>query len=95
MARIVCSTCGREVYTTWTFEALTPGELRCSSCGAEFHPDRRAGERRVGDRRKNPPSHPGPPDGVERRTGERRTGGRRKVSKGGRRTEWQGPGWID
>ena len=93
MPRIVCDSCGREVYTTWPIESLLPDERRCMSCGADLRPDRRSTERRLTNRRTNPPADPGPPGGVERRVGERRADGRRKSRA--RRNNWDGPGWVD
>jgi hypothetical protein len=86
MPRIVCRTCGREVYATAPIEQLFADERRCPRCGAPLQNDRRAVDRRHTSRRVNPPDEPGPPDVPgERRTGERRGTKRRRNDGGGRR----------
>jgi hypothetical protein len=82
MPTIVCRTCGRVVYTTSPLEALFAEERRCPRCGAFLEADRRGGNRRVANRRQNPPDDPGPPGGVERRVADRRQGGRRRGERG-------------
>jgi len=91
MPRIVCQTCGREVYTSAPLEQLFADERRCPRCGAPLQNDRRATDRRRSTRRVNPTDDPGPPSGAEQRTAERRAGGRRRADKGpGRRDSgWQ------
>jgi hypothetical protein len=90
MPRIICRTCGREVYATAPIEQLFADERRCPRCGAPLQNDRRGHDRRVEDRRVNPPDNPGPPPGMaERRVGERRKGPRRRGDPGARRdTDW-------
>jgi len=82
MPTIVCRTCGRVVYTAAPIEALFAEERRCPRCGAYIESDRRGGNRRVGNRRQNPPDDPGPPNGVERRVADRRQGKRRRADRG-------------
>ncbi|MBI3750892.1 MAG: hypothetical protein HY263_04450 [Chloroflexi bacterium] len=78
MPTIVCRTCGRVVYTTSPLDALFAEERRCPRCGAFLEADRRGGNRRVTNRRQNPPDDPGPPNGIERRVADRRASGRRR-----------------
>jgi DNA-directed RNA polymerase subunit RPC12/RpoP len=78
MPRIVCYTCGRQVYTTERFESLSLEERRCPRCGASMHVERRETERRHTNRRQNPGDEPGPPTDGERRSGDRRTTRRRR-----------------
>jgi hypothetical protein len=90
MPRIICRSCGREVYATAPIEQLFADERRCPRCGAPLQNDRRTTDRRVEDRRVNPPDDPGPPTPPgERRVGERRQG-KRRLGDGGRRrdTDW-------
>ena len=82
MPTIVCRTCGRVVYTTVPLSALFAEERRCPRCGAFLEVDRREGNRRLQNRRQNPPDDPGPPNGVERRVADRRQGRRRKGDRG-------------
>jgi ribosomal protein S27AE len=92
MPRIVCRSCGREIYATVAVDQLFADERRCPRCGASLQADRRATDRRTEHRRQNPDEDPGPPDGKERRTGDRRGGKRRKGDSGpGRREE----GWLE
>jgi hypothetical protein len=78
MPRIVCYTCGRQVYTTEPFESLSIEERRCPRCGAHMQIERREGERRQSLRRQNPRDDPGPPGEGERRAADRRTTRRRR-----------------
>jgi DNA-directed RNA polymerase subunit RPC12/RpoP len=94
MPRIICLTCGREVYATARVEQLFTDERRCPRCGASLENDRRATDRRIKERRENPPGDPGPPDGEERRTKERR-GGRRRRDDGGGSLDPRRRGWIE
>ncbi len=82
MPTIVCRTCGRVVYTTAPLGELFAEERRCPRCGAFLEVDRREGNRRLRNRRQNPPDDPGPPNDVERRVAERRHGRRRKGDRG-------------
>jgi len=66
------------VETTKALESLSAEERRCPRCGSTLDLERRGGDRRQGDRRKNPSVTPGPPGGVERRVAERRQGPRRR-----------------
>lgn len=96
MPRLACWSCGRTVYTVSAIEALFTEERRCPRCGALMNADRREGERRLANRRQNPPDDPGPPDGVERRVAERRTGQRRSTGQSARRpSQRAGDGWAD
>jgi hypothetical protein len=85
MPTLACHTCGRVVYTTAPLSDLFPEERRCPRCGAFLENDRRAGNRRLVNRRENPPDQPGPPRGDERRVAERRAGGRRRGDRGAQR----------
>ena len=88
MPRIVCFTCGRQVYTTVSFESLMAEERRCPRFGSSMHVERREAERRQAIRRQNPSDDPGPPTptgsegeeatGDERRVADRRTTRRRR-----------------
>jgi hypothetical protein len=78
MPTLVCHACGRVVYTTAPLAELFAEERRCPRCGAFLEPDRRQGNRRLHNRRQNPPDDPGPPAGVERRKEDRRGQGRRR-----------------
>jgi DNA-directed RNA polymerase subunit RPC12/RpoP len=88
MPRIVCYTCGRQVYTVEPFESLMAEERRCPRCGSYMHVERREAERRQANRRQNPRADPGPPTapaggaegatGEERRRADRRTTRRRR-----------------
>jgi len=82
MPRIVCRSCGREIYTTVPIEQLFADERRCPRCGTALQDDRRSNDRRKGQRRANPPEEPGPPAATERRVEERRTGRRRRGDSG-------------
>jgi len=97
MPRLVCWSCGRQIYTTSPLEALFAEERRCPRCGAFLNPERRENERRDEIRRQNPPDDPGPPEDDERRTDQRRKGQRRKGPTGatGGRSALNSPGWID
>jgi DNA-directed RNA polymerase subunit RPC12/RpoP len=75
--KLVCWSCGRQIYTVAPLESLFAEERRCPRCGANLRDDRRSFERRVNLRRQNPPDDPGPPEGVERRQAERRIDRRR------------------
>jgi hypothetical protein len=95
MPRLVCWSCGRQIYTVAPLESLFAEERRCPRCGAFLSPERRETERRERNRRQNPADDPGPPDGVERRVGERRAVRRRHGGEGGSRRSSRGPGWVD
>lgn len=82
MPRIVCRTCGREIYTTAPIAQLFADERRCPRCGAPLQDDRRSTDRRVTHRRVNPPMDPGPPGNQERRIEERRKRRRRRGAGG-------------
>ena len=90
MPRIICRTCGREVYATAPIEQLFADERRCPRCGAPLQNDRRAVDRRVSNRRVNPPEDPGPPEiPGERRVEDRRKDRRRHGEGGSRRdSDW-------
>lgn len=93
MPRIVCRTCGREVYATAPIEQLFADERRCPRCGASLQNDRRATDRRETNRRENSTEDPGPPPEVEERRVEDRRGNRRRNGDGGptRRSS----GWLE
>lgn len=92
MPRIVCRTCGREVYATAPLEQLFADERRCPRCGQQLQNDRRAIDRRVENRRTNSPEDPGAPEGGEQRVGDRRTTARRRGDSGSRRRT---DGWLE
>jgi hypothetical protein len=75
---LACRICGRVVYATAALDALTAEESRCPRCGGVLFSDRRAGNRRKGQRRQNPAGVPGPPSGIERRVADRRRKKRRR-----------------
>jgi hypothetical protein len=82
MPNLVCRTCGRIVYTAVPIEQLFAEERRCPRCGAGLSPERREGDRRKGERRRNPAGDPGPPGGIERRVADRRQNRRRRGEGG-------------
>jgi len=75
---LACRICGRVVYTTTTLDALLPEERRCPRCGAMLDGERRGDSRRKRQRRTNPASEPGAPEGRERRRSDRRQVTRRR-----------------
>jgi hypothetical protein len=79
MPRLACWSCGRQIYTPSPVDSLFSEERRCPRCGAFLNAERREGERRVHNRRQNPPSEPGPPAPDK----ERRVDDRRKVKRRG------------
>jgi hypothetical protein len=83
--KLVCRSCGRQIYAVAPLEALFAEERRCPRCGALLDPDRRQVDRRHAQRRQNPPDDPGPPP----ETGEGRVGNRRVE----RRRGGDGGGW--
>jgi len=100
MPRLVCLSCGRQVYTVSPLESLFAEERRCPRCGALMSAERREAERRQANRRQNPADDPGPPAATpERRAGDRRQARRRTSADehdrpGGRR-ERGSSGWVD
>lgn len=93
MPRIICRTCGREVYATAPIEQLFADERRCPRCGAPLQNDRRATDRRQANRRENPPDDPGPPEAEgERRVKDRRADRRRGADSGPNR---RSSGWLE
>jgi DNA-directed RNA polymerase subunit RPC12/RpoP len=78
MALLACHVCGRIVDTTTPLDARSAAEGRCPRCGSTLDVERRSGDRRKEDRRRNPPASPGPPGGIERRIGDRRQRPRRR-----------------
>ena len=78
MPTLACRICGRVVYATASFDALTAEESRCPRCGGVLFGERREANRRKGQRRQNPPDDPGPPNQAERRVAERRRVKRRR-----------------
>ncbi len=61
MPNLSCRSCGRQLYTVTPLVSLFADERRCPRCGSPLFDDRREGERRTDNRRKNPPDDPGPP----------------------------------
>ena len=61
MPKLACWSCGRQIYTVAPLESLFAEERRCPRCGAFLRAERREAERRVTNRRTNPPDDPGPP----------------------------------
>jgi len=92
MPRIICRSCGREIYTTAPIEQLFADERRCPRCGASLQDDRRDAERRLNIRRLNPDDDPGPSDEDERRIEERRKIRRRRGDSG---PNGKDAGWIE
>jgi len=78
MPTLACHVCGRVVETSRALESLSADERRCPRCGSTLDIERRAGDRRQGERRNNPTNDPGPPGGIERRGADRRHGPRRR-----------------
>ena len=96
MPRLACRACGRQIYTTVPLESLFAEERRCPRCGASLNDERRDAERRLMNRRQNPPDDPGPPDGEpERRTIDRRTRRRRGGSPSQSQAGVDDAGWVD
>lgn len=93
MPRIICRTCGREVYATAPIEQLFADERRCPRCGAPLQNDRRATDRRQANRRENPSEEPGPPEPTEeRRVKDRREDRRRGADSGPNK---RSSGWLE
>ena len=46
MAHLACRTCGRQIYTVASIDALFAEERRCPGCGAGLQPERRMVDRR-------------------------------------------------
>ena len=83
MPKLACRSCGRQIYTTASLDALFAEERRCPRCGAFLDRERRETDRRQTIRRVNPAHDPGPPaDEDERRLIQRRTY-RRRTGEGG------------
>lgn len=82
MPKLACWSCGRQIYTVAPLNSLFSEERRCPRCGANLNGERRGEERRSYNRRDNPATEPGPPDGEERRLENRRLGRRRKRQDG-------------
>jgi DNA-directed RNA polymerase subunit RPC12/RpoP len=61
MPRLVCWSCGRQIYTVAPLESLFAEERRCPRCGAFLRVELRETERRQSIRRVNPQDDPGPP----------------------------------
>jgi hypothetical protein len=90
MPRLACWSCGRQIYTPSAVDSLFSEERRCPRCGAFLNVERREGERRVHNRRQNPPSEPGPPTAGE----ERRVDDRRKVKRRGAQGPTEDDDWM-
>lgn len=86
MPRLVCRSCGRQIYTTAPLEALYGEERRCPRCGAGLNGERREVDRREMIRRQNTFHEPGPPNGERRLLDDRRLVRRRKATDGSART---------
>jgi hypothetical protein len=82
LPRLVCWSCGRQIYTVAPLESLFAEERRCPRCGAFLNADRREEERRTAIRRQNPEADPGPPSEAERRLDQRRKQRRRRPVDG-------------
>ena len=102
MPRIICHTCGREVYATAPIEQLFADERRCPRCGAPLQNDRRVTDRRQMNRRENPSAESGPTESsaesgppessAERRVKDRREDRRRGADSGPNR---RSSGWLE
>ena len=55
MAHLACRTCGRQIYTVASLDALFAEERRCPGCAAGLQPERRTMDRRVLIRRQYVP----------------------------------------
>jgi DNA-directed RNA polymerase subunit RPC12/RpoP len=93
MPALVCSACGKRVYTTAKLDSLFGEERRCPRCGADLRAERREVERRDALRRQNAPQEPGPP-AEERRVEDRRKGRPRRTA-GGDAKKRSDLGWSD
>lgn len=93
MPRIICRTCGREVYATAPIEQLFADERRCPRCGAPLQNDRRATDRRQANRREIQPMHRVRPKSTEeRRVKDRREDRRRGADSGPNK---RSSGWLE
>lgn len=96
MPRLVCRSCGRQIYTVAPLESLFAEERRCPRCGALLFVERREVDRRTTIRRENPVEEPGSPDAKERRTTDRRAERRRRQADGTTRSVSRDQaGWTD
>ena len=91
MPKLACWSCGRQIYAVAPIDSLFAEERRCPRCGAFLNVDRRDNERRVHNRRQNPPDDPGPP----KPTKERRVEDRRKVRRRGSQTQLDDDSWME
>jgi hypothetical protein len=96
MPKLACRACGRQIYTTVPLDALFAEERRCPRCGALLNDERRDAERRLTNRRQNPPDDPGPPEPEgDRRETDRRGHRRRGGGPSGGPMSGNDPGWVD
>jgi DNA-directed RNA polymerase subunit RPC12/RpoP len=91
MPKLACWSCGRQIYAVAPIDSLFAEERRCPRCGAFLNVDRRDTERRVHNRRQNPPGDPGPPDPQK----ERRVEDRRKARRRGSQSQLDDDSWIE
>ena len=68
MPKLACWSCGRQIYAVAPIDSLFAEERRCPRCGAFLNVDRRDNERRLQNRRQNPPDDPGTPDPLKERS---------------------------
>ena len=91
MPKLACWSCGRQIYAVAPIDSLFAEERRCPRCGAFLNVDRRDKERRLQNRRQNPPDDPGPPDPLK----ERRVEDRRKVRRRGSQNQIDDDSWME
>jgi len=91
MPKLACWSCGRQIYAVAPIDSLFAEERRCPRCGAFLNVDRRDNERRLQNRRQNPPDDPGPPDPLM----ERRVEDRRKVRRRGSQNQIDDDSWME
>ena len=91
MPKLACWSCGRQIYAVAPIDSLFAEERRCPRCGAFLNVDRRDNERRLQNRRENPPDDPGPPDPLK----ERRVEERRKVRRRGSQNQIDDDSWME
>jgi DNA-directed RNA polymerase subunit RPC12/RpoP len=91
MPKLACWSCGRQIYAVAPIDSLFAEERRCPRCGAFLNVDRRDTERRLHNRRQNPPDDPGPPDPQK----ERRVEDRRKARRRGSQSQLDDDSWIE
>lgn len=96
MPKLVCRSCGRQIYTVSPIESLFAEERRCPRCGAQLNVERREVDRRTTIRRTDSFDEPDSGEPVERRVIDRRAERRRRPSDGTTRAVGRNEaGWQD